>query len=157
MGRTKPFLSDSVLSSYDVYTVSFGDNRRYYMRGQLTIMKNNDVANNLWRQCKDLSQIGKRLKTFFDHPDESRRMNGWRFSSAEGCISKIVAREPGLRSLATSTLLSDAFKAPTAEKETLLINSMSLRCYGMPLSQLPSSDLASLFSDTRYASIVFLL
>ena len=147
MGRTKPFLTDHMLSYYDVYTVSFGDNGRYYMRGQITIFKNNEVTNTLWKQCPDLLHIARRLKRFAEHPDPSRRMNGWRFESAEGCISKVVASQPGLRSISTSNLLSDAFRAPTEEKETLMLSSTALRCYGMPLSQLPASDLAALLSD----------
>lgn len=117
------------------------------MRGQLTVMKNNNVTNNLWRKCHDLSNIGRRLKSFFEHPDSSKRMNGWRFESAEGCISKVVAEEPGIRSIATSVLISDAFKADTVEKETLIIGATALRCYGSPLASLPIKDITALLSD----------
>lgn len=152
LGRTKPFITKSVLSTYDAYTVSFGDNGRYYMRGQLTIFRNNNQMNNLWRKCKDLAHIATRLKAFSDHHDETKRMKGWRFESAEGCISKVVADERGIRSIATTNLLSDAFKAPVVEKETIMLNSVALRCYGMPLNEAPASEMASVMSDNWYGS-----
>ena len=146
MGRTNPFLTNHVLSYYDAYTVSFGDNHRYYMRGQLTIMKNNIIMNNLWRKCYDLSHIGKRLKAFYKNADSSRRMHGWHFESAEGCISTIVAAEPDIRSITTNVLISDAFKAHTNEKESLMIGSTLLRCYGMPISSFSEVEIAPLLS-----------
>lgn len=153
MGRTNPFITEHILSHYDAYTVSFGDNRRYYMRGQLTIFKNNNVTNNLWKKCTDLSHIGKRLKAFFDHPNAAKRMNGWRFESAEGCISTIVAAEPHLRSLSTNVLISDAFRASTEEKETLMLNSAAIRCYGAPIGNLSTEGLSSLLSREWYDTV----
>ena len=133
MGRPSPFITTDMLSTYDVYTVSFGDNERYYMRGQLTIMRNSEKTNNLWRKCHDLAHIGERLHHFYTHANHSKRMDGWRFESAEGCISHVVAKEPGIRALSTTNLLSDAFKANHLEKESILIGGTVFRCYASPV------------------------
>jgi hypothetical protein len=133
MGRPSPFITEEMLSTYDVYTISFGDNERYYMRGQLTIMKNSEKTNNLWKKCHDLAHIGERLRHFYTHVNISRRMDGWRFESAEGCISHVVAHERGIKALSTTNLLSDAFKADHVEKESMLIGGTVLRCYESPL------------------------
>jgi hypothetical protein len=153
MGRTKPtkpFITDRILETYDTYTISFGDNNRYYMRGQLSIFKNNNITRNLWRKCYDLEHIGKRLNDFFTHSDPTKRMAGWHFESAEGCISRVVAMEKGLLSWSTSALISDAFRAPTSDKETLIIGAATLRCYEKPISMLPKEQVKKLVTHDWY-------
>ena len=48
-------LSDQVSADY-----------RLYLRGQLTIMKNNPLTIHLWKDCPHLSTIGRRMEQFFD-------------------------------------------------------------------------------------------
>ena len=154
MGRTKPFLTPDVLSNFDVYTISFGDNWRYYMRGQLTVFKNVENINNIWRKCRDLRHIGRRLKSFYGHNDSSRRMDGWRFESAEGCISHAIAHEKSIKAISVSNLLTDAFSANYSEKHSLIVSGTVLRCYEHPLvSTFLSTDLSMALSDTEWYAL----
>ena len=61
MGRVELLATPDILNTYDVLTYAFGDNYRYYMRGQLTIHKNNEKMKNIWRRCIHLSTFKKRL------------------------------------------------------------------------------------------------
>lgn len=85
LGETHKMITPEVLEHYDIYTSSFGDNFRFYMRGQLTIHKNNDYVNNLWRGCSHLSNLSDRLLSF-----SNSGMRQWNFQSAEGCYSAVV-------------------------------------------------------------------
>ena len=85
LGETHKMINPAVLNQYDIYTSSFGDNFRFYMRGQLTIHKNNDYVNNLWRGCSHLSNLSDRLLSF-----SNSGMRQWNFQSAEGCYSAVV-------------------------------------------------------------------
>ena len=42
LGRIDHLVNHLLLDEFDIYTVSFGDSYRFYLRGQLTIHKNND-------------------------------------------------------------------------------------------------------------------
>lgn len=131
----------SLLPFFDIVTFSFGDNYRLYMRGQLTVHKNIPFVNNLWRECTHLSEYNKRLKKWADGGYEK-----WNFVSAEGCYSKVIAdhaispttttgtpNEPNalrLTVLVTGGQLTDAFRAPLDEKESILTAGGGLyRCY----------------------------
>lgn len=85
VGNTHNAITPEMLNQYDIYTSSFGDNFRFYMRGQLTIHNNNDYTNNLWRGCRHLSHLSDRLQTFYNSG-----MRSWNFQSAEGCYSAVV-------------------------------------------------------------------
>lgn len=135
MGRTAPFLSEQILAEADIYTVSFGDNTRFYLRGQLTLFKNSKLLNNLWRRCRPLVNISVRVIDYVDHPEKypmsvRRRLNGWRFESAEGCISKAAFETKGIRTIAAPVLTSDAYSANATEKEAMVIGPAVVRCYG---------------------------
>jgi hypothetical protein len=85
VGNTQKAITSEMLNQYDIYTSSFGDNFRFYMRGQLTIHKNKDYTNNLWRGCSHLSYLSDRLQKFYNSG-----MKSWSFQSAEGCYSAVV-------------------------------------------------------------------
>jgi hypothetical protein len=105
-----------------------------YMRGQLTIFRNDYFINNLWRQCPYFSLITTRMKTFFQSKQRPEsRTKGWRFQSAEGCISKIVTDQQNLTIYVASTQISDAFHASLTEKESVILGSILMRCYQQPL------------------------
>ncbi len=158
MGRSKPFLTPHVLSNFDVYTISFGDNWRYYMRGQLTIFRNTEKINNLWKKCRDLLHIGRRLKTFYGRNDSSKRLDGWRFESAEGCISRVIAHEKSIKAISVSNLLTDAFSANFSEKRSLMVSGAVLRCYEHPLvSSAVSNELIAALTDPKWYSLIFFL
>ena len=83
IGNMHKIITLEILNQYDIYTSSFGDSTRMYLRGQLTIHKNNPNINNLWRDCDHLSHLSSRLKIFSAN-------HQWRFESAEGCYSSVA-------------------------------------------------------------------
>ena len=87
VGKMQTIITPSILNQYDIYTSSFGDNFRLYMRGQLTIHKNNKYVNNIWRNCRHLSHLTRRFKSFRDSG-----FKVWEFQSAEGCYSSVVGK-----------------------------------------------------------------
>lgn len=87
VGSMQKLINRQMLKDYDIYTSSFGDNSRFYLRGQLTIHKNNAYVNNVWRNCDHLGNLNARLDNF--------RRSGfkkWGFQSAEGCYSSVAGR-----------------------------------------------------------------
>jgi hypothetical protein len=128
VGRLHQQLSPQLLSRHDVITLTFGDNNRLYMRGQLTVHKNNAMVRELWRGCDYLTRIGKRLEMFFiEHKH-------WDFHSAEGCYSRVVADDAQLSVLYVPIQFSDAFPGSLDMKETMMLGGALLRCYGRPVS-----------------------
>ncbi|CAM9638855.1 unnamed protein product, partial [Phaeothamnion confervicola] len=77
------------LDSFDLFTYSFGDQNRAYLRGQLTVHRNEHHINNVWRKCPHLTSYDKRVEAWG---------KGERFSwqSAEGCYSRAVASDRSL-------------------------------------------------------------
>ncbi|KAJ1434477.1 hypothetical protein B484DRAFT_326088, partial [Ochromonadaceae sp. CCMP2298] len=121
---------------HDIVTLTFGDNYRLYLRGQMTIHANKPHLNSLWQGCAHLATIGQRMETFF-------APNGrWAFQSAEGCYSKVAADMPGLSILYLPVQLSDAFKGTVDQKETIVVGAALLRCFEQPITpqQLLSLD-----------------
>lgn len=134
VGRFSIFLSNELLNKYDVYTSSFGDSNRMYLRGQLTIFRNTEFINNLWRNCNYFITIIERLSIYYqtEHNKHSKT-KGWKFQSAEGCISKIVTNQNNLTIYVALNQISDAFHAPLSEKESFIIGSTLIRCYQSPI------------------------
>jgi hypothetical protein len=85
VGKMHTIITPRIINQYDIYSSSFGDNFRLYMRGQLTIHKNNKYVNNAWRGCHHLSHLTQRFKAFRDSG-----FKVWEFQSAEGCYSSVV-------------------------------------------------------------------
>ena len=94
VGRVHSLITPQILNSFDIYTASFGDNYRLYMRGQLTIHRNDPFINNLWMECDHLSGIAGRLRKF-----KESGFKEWSFQSAEGCYSKVVYTHPNVSKL----------------------------------------------------------
>ena len=88
VGSMHKLINRQMLEEYDIYTSSFGDNSRFYLRGQLTIHKNNAYVNNVWRNCDHLSDLNGRLEHF-----RSSGYKKWGFQSAEGCYSSVAGRQ----------------------------------------------------------------
>lgn len=130
LGRMHNLVNRDVLTKYDIYTASFGDNFRMYMRGQLTIHRNDPFINNLWRSCEHLSQLNDRLWSSQSTGENAAK--GWRFESAEGCYSRVVATHANVSVLVGNTQISDAFNAPLDQKESFLLGSVLVRCYDGP-------------------------
>lgn len=85
IGNMHEIITPEILNQHDIYTSSFGDSNRMYLRGQLTIHKNQPNINNLWRDCDHLSHLSARLKYFsMNHQ--------WQFQSAEGCYSSVAGK-----------------------------------------------------------------
>lgn len=153
MGRTTPFLSASSIEEFDIYTTSFGDNERFYLRGQLALFKNSFVTNNVWRRCQTLSLMSRRAIHYKNNPDDMNggKVNGFLFESAEGCISKAVFETKQLRVVSPSVLASDAFKADFREKEILYLGSTAMRSYSGPLPR--GNSTGALREDIIAASV----
>jgi len=145
LGRAHSLVTPQILKNVDVYTASFGDNFRFYTRGQLTIHRNDPYINNLWRSCSHLSQINKRLASFV-----AKGSKGWNFESAEGCYSRVVADHENVSVLVGSTQISDAFSAPLNEKESFLLGNSVMRCYEKGIPPLSSDNPAAVTRVTDF-------
>lgn len=128
IGRIHEVIPIQILNQYDIYTSSFGDNFRLYMRGQLTINRNDPYINNLWRSCLHLSNIQERLRAF-----ANRKYDHWNFQSAEGCYSRVVAdHKNNVSVLVGATQVSDATHDELRAKESFYLGNALLRCYTQP-------------------------
>ena len=128
LGRMHELIPIEILNRYDIYTSSFGDNFRLYMRGQLTIHRNDPYINNLWRSCLHLSNIGERLNSFAD-----RNYDHWNFQSAEGCYSRVVVdHKKNVSVIVGATQITEAFHDDLREKESFYLGNALLRCYTQP-------------------------
>ncbi len=116
------------LHAFDYVSFTFGDNYRLYLRGQLTIARNSRRTNTLWRDCIHLSKVGERLQRFMVG-NNSSKSSGWQFQSAEGCYSDVVMSAGNVTVLFLPSQVSDAFRAPLAQREALLLGGSLLRCY----------------------------
>jgi hypothetical protein len=130
VGRLDLKFTSSILQHYDIITTSYGDNYRCYLRGQLTIHRNDEAINNLWKECTHLSQFYSRLSAF-----QASNYNDWKFVSAEGCYSRAVVdqRDVTVKILSMSSQLSDAFEGPLSSKESMILGDRLMRCYTQPL------------------------
>lgn len=87
IGSMHKLIDHQILNEYDIYTSSFGDNSRLYLRGQLTVHKNNAYVNNVWRNCRHLTDLNDRLNLFAESGFKQ-----WNFQSAEGCYSSVAGK-----------------------------------------------------------------
>jgi len=75
-------------TKYDIVTYGFGDQDKLYLRGQFTFHRNDPLyINQLWRECKYLSEMDVR----YANPDKLK------FESAEGCYSRAVITKKDIR------------------------------------------------------------
>ena len=147
-GRMDYLVNTLLLEEFDIYTVSFGDSYRLYLRGQLTIHKNNEYVNNLWRECEHLSKFGYRLLNFYKNSEHRKNDKRWRwpFQSAEGCYSKVAIDNDNVSVYVAAGQLSDAYGGPSKDKEVLVLGGSVLRCYESPLViQEDKQDLLELY------------
>lgn len=135
LGRMHPLISVEILNNYDIYTSCFGDNFRMYMRGQLTIHKNNAVATNLFKGCAHFTEFKHLLTEYLRSGNRS-----WHFESAEGCYSRVVAdamlNDKQVKVYFGATQATDAYGAPFTDRETILLNNNLIRCYTKPLDDM---------------------
>ncbi|CAM9567665.1 unnamed protein product, partial [Laminaria digitata] len=94
------WLEPEELKRFDIITFSFGDQYRAYLRGQLTIHKNEFKVNRVWRGCSHLINYSDRLEAF-------RVNRSLPLESAEGCYSRAVALDTSLKIKFTVKALSD--------------------------------------------------
>jgi hypothetical protein len=158
-GRSSNFLTPLVLNTFDIYTSSFGDTPRMYLRGQFAVFRVNEKTLNLWRKCTYFEKLTTRIADALRRRPEGGT-RGWRFESAEGCISR--AAFIGLTNLTTfiaSSQISDAFRAPLRDKEAFFVGKTLMRCYEGPLSLFPSQERASvdIFGKMVHSVIQLLL
>ena len=139
LGRVHLLTPKQILRDYDIVTIAFGDNYRLYMRGQLTIHRNNEYVNNLWRSCPHLSKFGSRLIRSY-RPGQIPAIQQWQFQSAEGCYSRVIADNSNVSVYVAVGQVSDAFGAPLMEKESLSLGWALMRCYLHPPSWAMSSN-----------------
>jgi hypothetical protein len=127
VGEMHTIVTPSILERYDIYTASFGDSYRLYMRGQLTIHRNHPDINNLWRKCDHLSNIGQRLERY-----SKKGYKNWVFESAEGCYSAVLLNQLNVSILIAPSQISDAHSGSIFDKESLIIGNSLIRCYESP-------------------------
>ena len=154
LGKMNNLLTPEILRKFDIYTISFGDTFRYYMRGQLTIHRNDDYINNIWKSCSSLNQLRSRLISYMKSRRKMemkmedlketvtkggkfQRMKNkikaqWHFVSAEGCYSKAVAMHPNVSVMVAPGQLSEAFNGADNRKEWLQVGDTLMRCYLHP-------------------------
>jgi len=148
VGRLHVQVSMRDLKKYDIITTSFGDNYRMYIRGQLSIHRNDPFINNLWRSCSHLSRYGDRLKQYYQSDFKK-----WRFFSAEGCYSRVVADHPDVSLLISSTQISDAMNLGVADRESFFLGNSLFRCYKEPLLAMGHSRVDDYYHEVSAASL----
>lgn len=126
-GNLDKFITSDLLDSFDIYTSSFGDQNRLYLRGQLTIFKKNHDTIHLWQKCNRLFEMKRRITNYLEyliHPQAR-----WPFESAEGCFSHAaILLSTHLSVYFDTTQLSDAFVAPLADREAFVYPGKVERC-----------------------------
>lgn len=132
-GRFPKLLSPDVIDLYDVVTVSFGD-PFVYLRGELTIFRNREDINNLWRSCSQYTHIGERL-LFYMGNDWMK----WEPQSPEGCFSISLFRENRLNLLISNSEYSDFHDGNVDMKESLFLGEGLVKCYSHPVDLSPGS------------------
>ena len=144
-GRIETLVNEKILQNYDVYSISFGDTYRMYLRGQLTILKNNQYINSLWKECEHLYNFGQRLLKI----SSDAKLSKWKLQSAEGCFSKVVIDNNNVSVYIASGQFSDAYRGDLNEKETLLIGDSLVRCYASSIEEENQSSFQPLSSAER--------
>lgn len=134
LGRTPGFLTPQILRSFDIYTSSFGDVSRMYLRGQFAVFRTSEPLLQLWRRCEYFGRLTERISAALQQQQDGR--HSWRFESAEGCISRAAFVHNNLSALVVSSQLSDAFRAPVRDKEAFFLGTTLMRCYELPLPAL---------------------
>lgn len=132
IGSIDRFVSRDHLDMFDIITFTFGDTYRLYMRGQFTILRNSKITTDLWQHCTHLSKVGARLERFMSSIKSGKR--SWRFQSAEGCFSKVVATARNVSVLFIANQVTDAVGAAVNRKEMIWTGDSVLRCYENPLT-----------------------
>jgi hypothetical protein len=128
LGRVDKLISAEILHAYDIVTTNFGDTFVIYMRGQLTIHKNQAHVNNIWKNCIHYHNITNRLLEF----DRHGRIT-WPFESAEGCYSHAVIRKSNTTVLIVTSQFSDAYSGRLELRESMLVGKALVQCYNLPI------------------------
>lgn len=133
LGRSTGFLTKQLLRSFDVYTSSFGDVSRMYLRGQFAVFQKSYQLLHLWRKCSYFEHLTDRIALALKTGNDGR-VHGWRFESAEGCISHAAfTGQTNISTYVASTQISDAFRAPLHNKEAFFLGNTLMRCYEKPI------------------------
>lgn len=91
-GDLPRWITQEELKDFDIVTYGFGDQGRVYLRGQFTFHKNlPDTINQLWRDCKYLSEMHTR---FLKAQTGEKSLT---LESAEGCYSAAVLKHNNIR------------------------------------------------------------
>ena len=141
LGRTSSFLTSEILRTFDIYTSSFGDVPRLYLRGQFSVFHNVDKLIHLWKKCHYFAH-------FLDRVTRCQQERKWIFQSAEGCISHIaLVGQTNISTFIASSQVSDAFRAPVRDKEAFFLGNTLMRCY-------ESSVVANMSEGQKYDLII---
>lgn len=145
LGRIDKLLPMEMLSEYDVISVTFGDPYILYLRGQLTIHRNDDKINNLWRLCDHFVNVTGRLSLY-----ESTGRTKWPFQSAEGCYSHAVLMKSNASVFIATVEMSDAFNARLELREAFLIGKAIVQCHSKPIVNALYSSVRDFLEEDRY-------
>ena len=100
------------LRDWDLFTFTFGDQDRLYLRGQWTVHRNIAKVNHMYRHCSFLT--GRSLL--------SRLQSGARQESAEGCYAFNIASSSDLRVKYDVKAFTDAAGGPSINAEVLYMD-----------------------------------
>jgi hypothetical protein len=142
MGNISMLMNDRILNRYDIINYTFGDHYSLYLRAQLVILRAHHKTLQLWERCSYFSNIILRVHKYY-------YTNHWSFESAEGCISKVAVDNANLSIIYLPVQFSDAFAAPLADREVLMWEDESYRCYGTPFSPHKVFDI---FDESNFLS-----
>lgn len=126
-GNLDKFVNFDILEKFDIYTSSFGDQNRLYLRGQLTLLKRGKQTLNLWQQCDRLYGMKIRIMNFISYLSKYPKAR-WPFESAEGCFSK-AAIFSNLTIYFDVSQFSDAFHGFPNKREALVYPNKVERCF----------------------------
>jgi hypothetical protein len=133
LGRSQTFLTPQILRSFDVYTSSFGDVSRMYLRGQFAVFRKTHQLLHLWRKCSYFEHLTDRIAAALTKQADGT-VRGWRFESAEGCISSAAfLGQTNISTFVASSQISDVFRAPMRDKEAFFLGNTLMRCYEEPV------------------------
>jgi hypothetical protein len=101
LGDLPSFIEHGDLTDFDILTYSHTNADRLYLRGQLSVHRNEDIINNLWKRCVHLTSklvLNLRIKLKEQRerqlhagspPEELAAFKNKFFISAEGCYSHV--------------------------------------------------------------------
>jgi len=110
-GDLVEWISPDELNDFDITTYGHGDQASVYLRGQFTFHRNNELVNNVWRNCEHLSKLDERYTGG----------KNYRFESAEGCYSHAVLQRDDIKVKYAVKAMTDFNKEDSAHRHGIML------------------------------------